>query len=275
VSKQLQPTVSYIMSTCNNEKTIKHALDSINKINQLILVEIVIVNDGSSDNTWKIIDSYNFVIQNRIIHLESNIGRCYALNLAIGKSKGKYIAIMDADDLEINQRLDKSVDILDNDLRIDVVSGQYVKFGGWGQSSEISKLPTNPKEIAQAIARFRNPIAHSSCMYRRSWFDKLQGYSELFPRCQDLELFVRGFNGSNYKVLPDVFVKYRTVGRFHSLSHYLRQELWRDRVKLSYSETKGYESKSSSFSSILKISMICIRYVHYLLKNLFSELFRR
>jgi glycosyltransferase involved in cell wall biosynthesis len=273
--KQLQPTVSYIMSTFNNEKTIMYSLDSINNINPHILVEIIVVNDGSSDNTRKIIDSYNFVIQNHIIHLESNIGRCYALNMAIGMSKGKYIAIIDADDLEMNQRLEKSVDILNNDSSIDLVGGQYVKFGSWGESSKISKLPTKPRDIAQAFARFRNPIAHSSCMYRRSWFDKLQGYSELFLRCQDLELFIRGFNGSNYVVLPDVFLKYRTDGRFHSLSYYLRQEMWRDRVKLSYSEKQGFKFKLSSFSTFLRISIIYVRYIYYFVNDLISGLFRK
>jgi glycosyltransferase involved in cell wall biosynthesis len=267
---KIQPTVSYIMTTFNNEETIKDSLNSINHLNPQIPVEIVIVNDGSTDNTKVVIDSFDFVILNRILHLKSNIGRPAAANLAIKESKGKYIAILDADDLEMNQRLKKSVDILDNNLQIDLVCGQYIKFGIWGESLETSKLPTKPKEIAQALARFRNPVAHSSSMYRRSWFDNLQGYSELFPRCQDLELFVRGFNGSNYEVSTDVFLKYRTSTRSHSFKYYLEEERWRLKVALTHSKHTLFIPKDSTLSNLIINSVIYLKYGFYFIKNFMS-----
>jgi glycosyltransferase involved in cell wall biosynthesis len=272
---QSSPTVSYIMTTFNNEKTIKDSLDSINHLTPQIPVEIVIVNDGSTDNTMVIIDSFDFVILNRIIHLESNIGRPAAANLAIKESKGKYIAILDADDVEMNQRLKKSVEILDNNLRIDLVCGQYVKFGTWGESFKSSKLPTEPKEIAQALAHFRNPVAHSSSMYRRSWYDNLQGYSELFPRCQDLELFFRGFNGSNYEVLPDVFLKYRTNTRFHSFKYYFEEEEWRHKVVLTHSKLYQFISKDSILVNLISVSIIYLKYGLFFIKNLVSTEFEK
>ena len=141
------------MSTFNNEKTIMYSLDSINNINSHILVEIVIVNDGSSDNTRKIIDSYNFVIQNHIIHLESNIGRGYALNMAIRMSKGKYIAIIDADDLELNQRLEKSVDVLTSDkFALTELQPDFKQ----AQTKTTTERLTATKRISNKPVRYKN-----------------------------------------------------------------------------------------------------------------------
>lgn len=230
--------VSYIMTTLNNERTIEESLNSINFSYPNFNVEIIVVNDGSTDGTRKILENFKFNVPNCIVHLEKNIGRGNAANLAIMKSNGRYIAIFDADDLQIGNRLVMSAKYLDQNKDIDVVAGQYFRFGDWGKSPRISSLSTNPKEISKQLARFRNPIAHSSCMYRKSWFNNLGGYNNDFNRCQDLDLFVRGYSGSNYHIFPDAFMLYRVERRFPKLKYFLDEERWRIVIKIYHKRKK-------------------------------------
>jgi glycosyltransferase involved in cell wall biosynthesis len=233
--------VSYIMTTFNNERTIEASLNSINYSYPSFNVEIIVVNDGSTDGTRKILENFKFNVPSCVLHFEENIGRGNAANLAITRSKGRYIAIIDADDLQIGNRLVMSAKYLDQNKDIDVVAGQYFRFGDWGKSPRISSLSTNPKQISKQLARFRNPIAHSSCMYRKSWFNNLGGYNKDFIRCQDLDLFVRGYSGSNYHIFSDAFMLYRVERRFPKLKYFLQQERWRIIIKI-YHERKKYSN---------------------------------
>jgi glycosyltransferase involved in cell wall biosynthesis len=233
---QAKPEVSYIMTTYNNDKTIKESLNSINVFNPDLSFEIVVVNDGSTDQTLEILENFEFVVPFQIINLEKNIGRPRAANLAISKSEGQYIAILDADDLEIGERLSQSTNFLNVNKDIDLVAGQYYRFGEWGFDTEISSLPTNHEEISRMLAKFRNPIAHSSCMYRKSWVEKIGGYNPDFSRCQDLDLFLRGFNGRNFHVFSDAFMMYRVDRRFIGYSYYMNEEIWRKYVINSHTK---------------------------------------
>jgi glycosyltransferase involved in cell wall biosynthesis len=252
--------VSYIITTLNNERTIEACLNSINYSYANFNVEIIVVNDGSTDGTRKILESFKFNVPNSIVHLEKNIGRGNAANLAIMKSKGRYIAIFDADDLQIGNRLVKSAKYLDQHKDIDVVAGQYFRFGDWGKSPRISSLPTNPKEISRQLARFRNPIAHSSCMYRRSWFNNLGGYRNDFIRCQDLDLFVRGYSGCNYHIFSDAFMLYRVERRFPKLKYFLDEERWRIVIKNYHKREKHSDKPLSLEAKWWTKSILCFKF---------------
>ena len=96
--------ISVIVPTYNREKYIIRSLKSI--LNQTYKnIEILIVDDGSSDNTKKILNSIN---DNRIryIKLRKNKGACFARNIGIKKSYGKYISFQDSDDESFFDKLE-------------------------------------------------------------------------------------------------------------------------------------------------------------------------
>lgn len=256
--------VSYVMTARNAAETILESLDSINHPNRKSFCEVIIVNDGSSDNTLKLVQNYSFGIPHKIIDFKEGIGRVSALNHAIGISDGEYIAILDADDIEISPRLWKSIELLDSHPEIDVVAGLHQKFGDWGISEKPEPVPTTLIEIRNCIRRFRNPIPHSASMFRRTWFDKLGGYNSGFERCQDLDLFVRGFEGDNYFIFNSVFSHYRTNSRYPRWEYYLLQEKYRLRVIL-----KLKQSKLSNLFAVLGNTYVVIylRFNFYLLKT--------
>ena len=98
------PKVSVIIPVYNGEKYLQKAIDSI--LNQTFTdFEIIIVNDASIDGTADILDSLNDPRIHIITH-KNNSGPSESRNDAIRNSSGKYIAIMDSDDLSVPQRLE-------------------------------------------------------------------------------------------------------------------------------------------------------------------------
>lgn len=111
--------LSIIIPTYNSATYIKQCLDSIykNALNIIDSFEVIVVNDGSTDNTSDILNQYQF--QNLKIYTNSNHGVSYSRNYGIGKASGKYIMFVDSDDLLIenwfniiNKYLDNNIDFL-------------------------------------------------------------------------------------------------------------------------------------------------------------------
>ena len=96
------------MSVYNGEKWLNEAVDSI--LNQTFKdFEFIVINDGSNDQTYTILNSYNDK-RLRIINHKSNRGLTARLNEGLDKSKGKYIARMDADDISLPERFKIQID---------------------------------------------------------------------------------------------------------------------------------------------------------------------
>ena len=105
------PLVSILMPAYNSERFIGEAIDSI--LNQSYTnFELIIFDDGSSDGTRKVIESYN---DSRIVKVlsDKNYGVVKARNEMIDRAKGKYIALMDADDIADPTRLETQIEVLE------------------------------------------------------------------------------------------------------------------------------------------------------------------
>jgi succinoglycan biosynthesis protein ExoO len=107
----MQELVSVVMPAYNAEKYIGEAIQSV--LNQTYRnFELIIVDDGSADKTWEIIQSYN---DSRIIAIrhQQNKGIAEAIDTALDIAKGKWVALIDADDVWLPERLEKLVGILE------------------------------------------------------------------------------------------------------------------------------------------------------------------
>ena len=129
------PLVSVIMPAYNAEKWIAEAIDSI--LNQTYdNIELIVWDDGSTDGTWGILKEYSSS-NTRIYGTPKNSGVTYALNRLIEKSKGKYIARMDADDIAMPDRIEKQVKYLQNGLSVDVVGSGVRLF--WDENTNTER----------------------------------------------------------------------------------------------------------------------------------------
>src|SRR5690625_3067146 len=101
------PLVSVVIPAYNCEKWITKTIESVNK-QSYKNIEIIIVNDGSTDKTKQILETFKDQQNLNVYHIE-NSGPAKARNLGVSKSSGKLIAFLDSDDLWHKTKIEKQV----------------------------------------------------------------------------------------------------------------------------------------------------------------------
>lgn len=183
-----KPKVSVVMTVYNEEDWIRRSVISV--LNQTYEdFEFVIVNDGSTDRTREILDS-EFSDRRIKIFNRENRGRVKALNQAVKLTAGEYIAILDADDYCLPERLKKQVEFLDRNPSVGIVGTAYYRYDEIRKEKCIRRYPTEDEQIRKEMAKYI-PMAHSSVMMRKSCLEKTGHYNEQFDTLQDMELFIR------------------------------------------------------------------------------------
>ena len=179
------------MSIYNAEKTLKKSLESI--VNQTYEnFEILIADDGSTDNTLNICEEFLSKYENiKLVVNKKNIGLTKTLNLLIEESKGDYIARQDADDISYNYRITKQLDfLLENNL--DVVLSRAKIMNQKRMIPGISYYL--PKKL---LIKLKNPYIHGTLFIKTNVMKKLGGYDEKFYYAQDYKLMTDLHNAQN------------------------------------------------------------------------------
>ena len=190
------------MPAWNAEQFVGEAIDSI--LAQTFKdFEFIIINDGSTDNTAKIIYSYK---DPRIVFVDNtkNQGLIAVLNQGMDMARGEYIARMDADDISYPERLAKQLEFIEANPDVGVLGTSFQEFGD-------SNHRTIRKERFGLIGLIQGcKIGHPTVMLRKSVFDK-HGlrYSSDYEACEDYELWSRAIRHTAFANLPDVLLKYR------------------------------------------------------------------
>jgi glycosyltransferase involved in cell wall biosynthesis len=128
------PLVSFLISAYNEELYIQECIDSC--LNQTYRhIEIILVNDGSTERTSQIINlNYKKNAKVKIIELEKNIGKVNGFNLAFAASKGKYLSLMGADDICYPRRIEISLKHLND--KCGLVCSDLDKINSYGEIIE-------------------------------------------------------------------------------------------------------------------------------------------
>jgi glycosyltransferase involved in cell wall biosynthesis len=198
------PLISVIMSVYNGERYLNEAIDSI--LSQTYRnFEFIIINDGSTDRTKDILNSYNDK-RLRIIH-QPNYGVSESKNRAIKLSKGIYLAIQDADDISLENRLEIQVGFLESHPEIAAVASfneqiyphrpRFIQTNIW---------PTKPDRETLLQG---NCMCHGSTMFRRSVFDIIGMYDVSLKWAHDYDLFLRISERFKLAIIPQVLYKLR------------------------------------------------------------------
>jgi len=197
------PKISVIMSVYNGEKYLREAINSI--LNQTFKnFEFIIVNDGSTDSSLDIIKSYNDA---RIVVIDQkNTGQGIGRNIAIKHSNGEYIAILDADDISMPDRLQLQYDFLEKHPECVAIGSNAEIIDKDGNYVYTSNQALSWEEIKNNLPSM--PFFHSSTMYRKAAFEKVGGYPEIY-RIEDIVYFNKLAKIGELCNLPDVLIKYR------------------------------------------------------------------
>lgn len=236
--------VSVVMPVYNAQKFLAAAIESIVK-QTYKNIELIIVDDGSTDDSPKIIkyykSKYPSLIKNYRLKKRSNEAGNGAVNAVLKKAKGVYLARMDADDVAHPQRIEKQVRFMENNPEIIVVGTQARVIDENGQVIGKKTNPTSHKDIYQKYA-IVHPIVHSSCMIRRSLLPNQNRLYELKGGINDdYYTFFRLLSYGRFANLPEYLTDYRVHGNNISLRHLKKRYKVINNIRKQAVEQFGYQ----------------------------------
>jgi glycosyltransferase involved in cell wall biosynthesis len=206
------PKISVILPVYNAELYLNEAIESI--LNQTITdFEFIIINDGSTDNSENIINSYK---DNRIKYISnsSNLKIIKTLNIGVDLAKGKYISRMDADDIALPNMFEKQLEVFENKRDVDIVNVQTYIMSNNGESYRKSKTVIKVNnDVHQHIVFFQNLISHPGVMIKSILLKKHRyNENEIEIPFQDVDLWYRILkSGANCFTTDDWLLYYRNT----------------------------------------------------------------
>jgi len=207
-------TATVLMAVYNDEKFVAQCIESI--VPQLTdNMELVIVDDCSSDRTKEILEFFsNADSRIRIIRNAENRGAGYSRYLGVKEAKGKYIIIMDSDDICIQGRFEKQIVFLDENNDIDIVGGSVIEIDNNNQQGSMRSMPLSHDQIAKNI--WACPIAQPTVAFRRDQILLAGNYNPDLLRREDYELWFRCLKaGLSFQNLSEPLTYYRFTPNTH------------------------------------------------------------
>jgi glycosyltransferase involved in cell wall biosynthesis len=197
------PLVTVYITNYNYGMFIRKAIDSI--LNQSLKdIELIIIDDGSTDDSKDIIEEYADLAIVSIIY-QKNRGLNITNNVALKASKGKYIVRLDADDYMELDALEKMANALENDNVLGLIFPNYYIVDADGNELSEIKRHDFDKEV-----NILDQPAHGACtMIRIDFLRQVGGYDESYT-CQDgYELWVKFINKFKVTNINETLFSYR------------------------------------------------------------------
>jgi glycosyltransferase involved in cell wall biosynthesis len=197
------------MACYNAEKFLKESILSV--INQSFKNwELIIVDDNSSDRSLEIAKFFENN-DNRIFVYSSpqNLGPGSARNFAIEKSKGVWLAILDADDVFFPEKLEKQVAIISVNPSSVLIGSGVVSIDEFGNIISSYRYPIRSSSLKSNLKRFRAFPPHSSLMYFSNSVKELGGFNNVFSPSEDYDLWLRLLDKGDFCCVNDYLTKYR------------------------------------------------------------------
>ena len=198
--------VSVVMPVYNGALYLREAIDSILSQTHTNL-ELIIINDGSTDNSEEIIRSYN---DSRILYLinEKNSGICVTLNKGLDIAKGKYIARMDCDDISVPERLQMQIEYMEQNPSIGILGSDIVIFGEGIEERDFQMV--HDPELCSAGLLFNPCFAHPTVIWRKEIMEELNlRYDENYRGLEDFVMWWKFAEVTRLANIPQVLLRYR------------------------------------------------------------------
>lgn len=189
----MPPQITVLMSVHNGERYLRESIDSILEQSYGDF-EFLIIDDGSTDETPAILESYAARDQRVRIHTNTmNLGLTASLNRGLELARGNFIARQDADDISLPMRLDVQRRILEEEPDVVLVSGRIEMIDEEGNiTGKVRPARHASEPVIPWILLFYNYLTgHSLAFFRREQVLEIGGYNPTFLQSQDYELWLR------------------------------------------------------------------------------------
>ncbi|QFZ54431.1 glycosyltransferase family 2 protein [Oceanihabitans sp. IOP_32] len=257
--------VSIVCANYNNGKYLDEFISSV--INSSALPkELIIIDDGSTDESLKILSRYNLPYL-KVIALKSNVGFANALNVGIKETTGKYILRVDPDDILEKTRIAKQYTFLEKNSDIDITGSNVTYFNEKLESVVgSSNFPQKYESIYKRYIKGEHGLLHGTVMGKSLFFKKYL-YCQSNVPAEDYDIFSRMIkDGVKAQSFPDKL----TFVRIHQNS--VSNALPFSTIKKTYAlRDKIFKTKTSFF--LVVINYLSLKYYrkYYFEKNNFKR----
>ena len=272
--------VSILIPIHNAEKYLDEAIMSVIK-QSYKKIEILCIENGSNDNSLALLKYYSKIYKNlKVIHLKK-ASLSNALNKGINKSKGEYIARMDADDISHPKRIEKQIKFLKKNKSVSIVGTNINLIDHKGNFVRKIYYPLKFKDLKKKL-EVDSYIAHPSVMMRKEIFKKLKGYRFQFCPAEDYDLWLRAIHHFKIENMKEFLLNYREhsskMGSVMELQTILgatyARELYFKRIKLKIQKEKIKFNRLVNINDLLKMGInkfyIFAHLVNIIRKNKFK-----
>ena len=171
--------ISIVMGCYNAQQWIQESVESV--LNQTFRnFELIIINDGSTDNTLNILEKIRSFDSRIKIYNQKNMGLTKALNYGVYKSKFDWVARIDADDICEKNRLTEQINYLtkSNNKKLYLIASSWIAIDQFGNEIKINNLNIDSTVIRKRIQYFIPTLSHSTVIFNKDIFKKVGGYRE-------------------------------------------------------------------------------------------------
>ncbi|MDM1373365.1 glycosyltransferase family 2 protein [Myroides marinus] len=263
--------VSVIIPLYNCEKFVLQTLDSVYHQTD-IKYECIIVDDGSVDNSAKIVKDFIIGKDNFSYYYQDNSGVCIARNYGVSLSKGKYLLFLDSDDLLDRGSLKEMCNLIGSESAIDIVSPKTIFFG----RSKGQYLPSGDLSIRSFLHENKLVV---SCLIEKEKFIRAGQFNENMKKgLEDWDFWIR-FVSCYPKILvcEKAIFRYRILSksRNRSISREnetkLRKQIWENNKELFASHfidpKDTFEYKVIEQSYEYKLGSVLMKPIRFLLRK--------
>lgn len=181
--------VSVIIPTYNRELVIKRAVNSV--LNQTFKnFELIIIDDGSTDNTAKVLEDYKNKDDRVSVYYQKNCGVSSARNLGLEKAMGQWIAFLDSDDEWLRDKLEKQLSFAMENPSIPLIHGEEI----WVRNGKRVNPKNKHQKFGGHIFEKCLPlclISPSASFIKRELLLEYHGFDESYPVCEDYDLWLK------------------------------------------------------------------------------------
>ena len=195
----MKPAVSVIIQTYNRSEMLTEALESV--FSQTFKdFEVFVIDDGSTDNTFKVVNKIRDV---RLFYIFiKNSGVSAARNVGIKLTRGQYIALLDSDDIWLPEKLEKHVNFMKKNPDCMISQTEEIWIRNGKRVNPKKKHAKGQGDIFEKSLQLC-VISPSAVMLKKELFEETGLFDESFPVCEDYDLWLRVTKNHNVLLLDE------------------------------------------------------------------------